>query len=104
MSAMPIALAGIGQIARDAHLPALETSPDWTLAATISRNSGVDGVTGFEDIDAFLKDPGEIRTLSLALPPAPRFAYAKKAIDAGLNVMLEKPPATTLAETEWPVA
>ena len=94
----PIALAGIGKIARDAHLPALDASPDWHLGATISRNSGVDGVPGFEDMDAFLKDPKGIETVSLALPPAPRYAYALQAMRAGLNVMLEKPPAVTLAE------
>ncbi|CAM4113266.1 Gfo/Idh/MocA family oxidoreductase [Palleronia rufa] len=98
MSSMPIALAGIGKIARDEHIPALNDSPDWHLAATISRNAEVEGVRAHEDMDAFLADPGDIRTVSLALPPAPRFAYAKKAIAAGLNVMLEKPPATTLGE------
>lgn len=94
----PIALAGIGKIARDAHIPALDASPDWELACTISRNAGVDGVRGVTDIDAFLADPQGIDCVSLALPPGPRFDYAVRAINAGMNVMLEKPPGRTLAE------
>ena len=97
----PIALAGIGKIARDQHIPAIEGSPDWSLEATISRNAGVDGVRGFADMAAFLADPGDIATVSLALPPGPRLDYAVQAIEAGLNVMLEKPPGRTIAECRW---
>lgn len=96
MPSTPIAFAGIGKIAKDEHIPALEASKDWHLAATISRNDGIDGVPGFHDMDAFLRDPGDIRTVSLALPPGPRFDYAIKAMRAGMNVMLEKPPSVTL--------
>ncbi len=32
---MKVALVGIGKIARDQHVPALEASPDWELAATV---------------------------------------------------------------------
>jgi len=94
----PIALAGIGKIARDAHLPALQRSSDWHLDATISRNASLDGIRAFKTMEDFLADPGEVKTVSLSLPPAPRFDYAIKAMRAGLNVMLEKPPAVTLIE------
>ncbi len=106
MAPMPIALAGIGKIARDEHIPALIDSPDWRLDAAISRSASVDGVRNFSDIDEFLADPGEVRTVALALPPGPRMAYARKAIEAGLNVMLEKPPAPTLTELRnlWSLA
>ena len=39
-----IALAGIGKIARDQHVPAIMASPDWDLAATVSRHGTVEGV------------------------------------------------------------
>ena len=39
-----IALVGIGKIAVDQHVPALAASDDFDLAATASRNAGVDGV------------------------------------------------------------
>ncbi|EKE45808.1 putative d-galactose 1-dehydrogenase protein [Oceaniovalibus guishaninsula JLT2003] len=95
---MKIALAGIGEIARQQHIPALRNSSDWQLAAAISRNATVDGASNHKDIDAFLNDRGDIEAISLALPPGPRFDYAVKAIEAGLHVMIEKPPAVTLAQ------
>ncbi|PZX18450.1 D-galactose 1-dehydrogenase [Palleronia aestuarii] len=94
----PIALAGIGKIARDRHIPALEDSEDWSLEATISRNSEVEGIESHADIESFLEARPDIDTISLALPPGPRTAYAEAAIRAGRNVMLEKPPARTMAE------
>nr|HMQ58762.1 Gfo/Idh/MocA family oxidoreductase [Rhizobiaceae bacterium] len=93
-----IALAGIGKIARDQHVPALAASADWTLAATISRHGTVDGVEAFDDFDAMLADRPDIGTVSLCLPPVPRFAYAAKAIAARRHVMLEKPPGATVSE------
>lgn len=40
---MKIALVGIGKIALDQHVPALAASPDWDLAATVSRHGKVEG-------------------------------------------------------------
>ena len=96
--ARKVALVGIGKIAVDQHVPALRASPDWDLAATVSRNGKVEGVEPFTDLDAFLRDRPEVEVVSLALPPQPRFAYAEKALKAGRHVMLEKPPGQTLAE------
>ncbi|PHP28903.1 Gfo/Idh/MocA family protein [Limimaricola cinnabarinus] len=93
-----IALVGIGKIARDQHVPALAASPDWDLAATVSRKGGVEGIEAHEDFDAFLEARPDIEVVSLCLPPQPRFDYAKKALLARRHVMLEKPPGQTLAE------
>lgn len=95
---MKLALVGIGKIARDQHLPAIEGEPRWELGATVSRNAGVDGIEGFVHMDAMLSARPDIIAVSLALPPQPRFAYAQAAIAAGRHVMLEKPPGATLAE------
>ena len=35
---MKIALVGIGKIALDQHVPAIAASPEWELAATVSRS------------------------------------------------------------------
>lgn len=96
--ATPIALVGIGKIAVDQHVPAIAASPDWTLAATVSRNGSVPGVDSFAAIGAMLAARPDIPVVSLALPPVPRFAYAEAALRAGRHVMLEKPPGATLAE------
>ena len=95
---MKIALVGIGKIAVDQHVPALTNSPDWDLAATVSRKGTVDGVEAFTDFDAMLAARPDIRVISLCLPPVPRFDYAMQALRAGRHVMLEKPPGATLAE------
>ena len=93
-----IALVGIGKIAVDQHVPALAASPDFELAATISRQGSVAGVQSFTDFNAFLTARPDVPVVSLCLPPAPRFSYAEAALLAGRHVMLEKPPGATLAE------
>ena len=95
---MDIALAGIGKIARDQHIPSIAASPDWTLAATVSRHGTVDGVPAWTGMEEMLRDRRDIATVSLCLPPVPRFEAAKAALEAGRHVMLEKPPGATLAE------
>lgn len=95
---LPVALVGIGKIAADQHVPAIQASAEWELAATVSRHGSVAGVPGFTDFAAFLRDCPDVPVISLALPPVPRFAYAEAALRAGRHVMLEKPPGATLAE------
>lgn len=94
----PICLVGIGKIAVDQHVPAINGSADWDLAATVSRAGSVDDVPAFTDFDQMLADRPDIPVISLCLPPVPRYDYAAKAIAAGRHVMLEKPPGATLAE------
>jgi D-galactose 1-dehydrogenase len=98
MARQKIALVGIGKIARDQHVPALAASPDWELAATVSRAGSVDGIESYTDFAAMLTARPDIGTVSLCMPPVPRFAYAEAALKAGRHVMLEKPPGATLAE------
>jgi D-galactose 1-dehydrogenase len=98
MTRSKIALVGIGKIALDQHVPAIAASPDWELAATVSRKGSVPGVEAFTDFAAFLAVRPDVPVVSLALPPVPRFAYAEAALQAGRHVMLEKPPGATLAE------
>ncbi|WP_370161208.1 Gfo/Idh/MocA family protein [Limimaricola soesokkakensis] len=95
-----IALVGIGKIARDQHVPALQASSEWDLAATVSRSGSVEGVAAHDDFDGFLAARPDIDVISLCLPPQPRFDYARKALMARRHVMLEKPPGQTLAEVQ----
>lgn len=96
----PICLVGIGKIALDQHVPAIAASPDWHLAATVSRAGSVGGVPAYDDFAQMLAERPDIGTVSLCLPPVPRYDYAAAAIAAGRNVMLEKPPGATLAEVQ----
>ena len=92
------AIVGVGKIAHDQHVPAIDASPDWELAATVSRAGSVEGVPTFRDFDVMLLERPDIEMVSLCMPPMARYQYARKALKAGRHVMLEKPPGQTLAE------
>lgn len=96
--ARKLALVGIGKIARDQHAPALQASADWDLVATASREGALDGVPAYQGLEEALAAHPEIGTVSLCVPPAPRFGIAMAAIRAGRHVMLEKPPGASVAE------
>lgn len=93
-----LALVGIGKIARDQHIPSIVSNPDWSLQAAVSRHASIDGLDHYEALDELLDSRPDITTISLAIPPQPRFEYAAQALKAGKNVMLEKPPGQSLAE------
>lgn len=96
--AFRVALVGIGKIARDQHIPAIEQNPDFELAAAVSRNASVEGIDNYSDLDVMLAARPDIELVSLCMPPAARFEYAATAIAAGRDVMMEKPPGATLSE------
>lgn len=98
MTRTKIALVGIGKIALDQHVPAINASPDWELAATVSRKGQVEDLPAYTDFATFLAECPDVPVVSLCLPPVPRFDYAEAALKAGRHVMLEKPPGATLAE------
>lgn len=95
---MKLALVGIGKIALDQHVPALASSPDFDLVATVSRAGTVPGVPAYTTLKAMFAAHPEVEVVSLCLPPVPRFEAAAEALRAGRHVMLEKPPGATLAE------
>ena len=98
MERVRIGLVGLGKIARDQHLPALAGDERFTLAAIASRNASLDEVPSFATIDEMLASGVELDAVSLCTPPRGRIDQALAAIDSGLHVMLEKPPAATVSE------
>lgn len=93
-----IALAGLGKIALDQHVPSLARSTAFTLAATLSRNAHLDGVPGFTSWDALQAEGPALSAIALCTPPQVRMDLARQALAAGLDVLLEKPPAATVNE------
>jgi predicted dehydrogenase len=93
-----LALIGIGKIARDQHLPAIARDPRFELVATASREGCVDGIPGYGSIEEMLAAGHQLDAVSIATPPVGRSVIATAAIEAGLDVMIEKPPAATLSE------
>ena len=96
---IPMALVGIGKIARDQHIPAIMANPDFSLVAAVSRHGKVDGVPNFADFDTFLAE-GPQAAVALCTPPDIRLEMSLKAIAAGRDLLIEKPPAATLGEIE----
>ncbi|WP_299838544.1 Gfo/Idh/MocA family oxidoreductase [uncultured Jannaschia sp.] len=95
-----LALVGIGEIARNQHVPALRGSDAFTLAATASRNAGVEGADGYRDLASLLDARDDVTCVSLCTPPQFRYDDARLALERGRHVMLEKPPGATLSEVE----
>lgn len=96
MSAIRIALIGLGKIARDQHLAAIRGSTSFELAATASPDcSGLEDCPHFRDIEALLAGEIGCDAVALCTPPQRRFELAARAIAAGKHVLLEKPPGTT---------
>ena len=93
-----LAIVGLGKIARDQHLGAIEATDGIELVAVASRNATLPGVASFNDIDELLASDVEVDAVSLCTPPQGRFAQARAALSAGKHVMLEKPPGATLSE------
>ncbi|MBB3446469.1 Gfo/Idh/MocA family oxidoreductase [Rhizobium sp. BK379] len=100
MSAINLAIVGVGKIVRDQHLPSIAANADFKLVATASRHGTVDGVTAYTSIDDMLAAEPSIDAVSLCMPPQYRYEAAYKALAAGKHVFLEKPPGATLSEVE----
>lgn len=98
MSAIKLAIVGVGKIVHDQHLPAIAANPDFALVASASRNNTVDGLPGFKSIEEMLAAVPDIDAVSLCMPPQYRYAAAHAALIAGKHVFLEKPPGATLSE------
>ena len=98
MAPIRIAIVGLGKIARDQHLPALAGSADYDLVAIASRNAAADDIPSFATLDELLGSGIALDAVSLCTPPHGRHAIARTAIEAGLHVMLEKPPGASVSE------
>jgi D-galactose 1-dehydrogenase len=96
--AFRLAVIGLGKIARDQHLPVIAGSPDFELAAVVTSRGPHPNVPSFKTpADLFASGIG-LDAAALCMPPEPRFAIARAALDAGLHLLIEKPPALTVGE------
>jgi D-galactose 1-dehydrogenase len=94
-----IAVVGLGKIARDQHLPALQANPAFALVATACPYGGLaEGVPGFATLADLLVAGIAVDAVAICTPPQVRHRLAAEALRNGLHVLLEKPPAATLSE------
>jgi D-galactose 1-dehydrogenase len=98
MTAIRVAIVGLGKIARDQHIPAIAGTPGIELTAIASRNASLDGIAHFKTLDELLDAAPDIDAVALCAPPQVRQAQAAAALRAGKHVLLEKPPGATVSE------
>lgn len=101
MSPIRVGLVGIGEIARVQHIPTIAADHDFRLTAMASRSKPAvpDGVALFGSQEEMIAS-GLVDAVSLCTPPQVRYDFARRALLAGMHVMLEKPPAQTVAEVD----
>ena len=93
-----IGLVGLGKIARDQHLPAIEKTHGGDIVAIATRNAVHETVPVFYDAETMIREGPEIDAVVMCQPPQARFSAAWAALQAGKHVFLEKPPGATVAE------
>jgi D-galactose 1-dehydrogenase len=95
-----IGIIGYGKIAQDQHVPAIAANPALALAGVASlHHPPVPGVPHWAKTPAaLLRDCPGLDAVAICTQPQIRHQLARDALDAGKHVMLEKPPAATVAE------
>ncbi len=100
MARVRIAIIGVGKIALDQHLPVIaqerrfracrrwSASAAYMPAAFRPTGAAAELYAAMPEVDA----------VAICTPPHVRHAFAREALAAGKHVMLEKPPAATVAE------
>lgn len=94
-----IAVIGLGKIAHDQHIPAIAADPAFTLVATASADgAALEGVPAFDCLESLLASSVALDAIAVCTPPQVRHQVAAAALEAGLHVLLEKPPGASLSE------
>lgn len=103
MRRIKIAIIGFGKIAADQHVPSISANDRFDLVATSSR-SGQGVARTFSDWRQLLRDVDGLEAVAITTPPSVRHEIASACIEAGLQVLMEKPPTVTLSEVDDLVA
>jgi len=90
-----IAIVGIGKIARDQHIPAILSNPDFKLVVLISRSIPAADFPVFPSLEAAFEAGVAIDAVAVCTPPNARAAACRAAASHGCAILLEKPPAAT---------
>ncbi|HLL65269.1 MAG TPA: Gfo/Idh/MocA family oxidoreductase [Micromonosporaceae bacterium] len=106
--ALRFGLFGTGFWAAETSGAALAAHPDATLVGVWGRDpakaaalAGRFGVRSYDDVDALLS---EVDAVAVALPPDVQADVAVRAAEAGRHLLLDKPLAFTLGESDRIVA
>jgi len=107
------AVVGTGWISQIAFLPSIPQVENSTVTALVTGNAegaaklaefyGIEHIVAYDDYDAMLADD-VCDAVYIALPNSMHADYAIRAMKAGKHAMVEKPLATTIAESEAMIA
>jgi predicted dehydrogenase len=99
MKPIRIAIIGYGKIAADQHVPSIAGNDRFELVATSSRSGqGVERI--YTDWRQLLREVEGLEAVAITTPPSVRHEIASACIEAGLHVLMEKPPTVTLSEVD----
>lgn len=97
-----IAIVGLGKIARDEHVPAIEADERFELVAAVGpRVVPTAELSAHKSVSELVAARrGEVDAIAVCTPPGIRHGIIGEALDEGLHVLVEKPPTATLGELE----
>jgi len=106
MASSPIVtgLLAYGMSGRIFHAPFVALNPGFELRAVVERHEkkaarDYPAVTSYSSVEKLLKDTA-IELVIVNTPPYTHFDLAKKALEAGKHVLVEKPMVTTSEEVK----
>lgn len=97
-----VGLVGFGMAGRVFHAPLLSSVEGLELAAVVERNTDkaaelYPGITAYRSLDDLLEDHS-LGLFVVATPNGTHFQVARQILEAGRNVVVDKPMAVTSAE------
>jgi scyllo-inositol 2-dehydrogenase (NADP+) len=101
-STIRVGLVGFGMAGRVFHGPLISSVPGLELAAVVERSTNnaaqrYPGITTYRSLEALLADPS-LDLFVVATPSGTHFQVARQILEAGRNVIVDKPMSTTSAE------
>ena len=106
MAKFKMGILGTSEIAFRRFLPALKKAGNWEYVGVASRTLqktekfvGQYGGRGYGSYDELIADQ-EVNAVYLPLPPSLHFEWARKALENGKHVFLEKPSAVCYEQTQ----
>ncbi|GAA4777239.1 Gfo/Idh/MocA family oxidoreductase [Stakelama sediminis] len=98
MKTIRVAIAGIGKIARDQHIPTIAANDRFEFVAAVTGHQAPEGIPGFRSVPQMMEAMPDIDAIAICTPPRGRQTLIADSFAHGLDVMIEKPPAATIAE------
>lgn len=90
-----IGIVGLGKIARDEHIPAILSNPDFELAFVVDRVIRVDlGIPAFRSLDEAIGSGITFDAISICTSPQVRFEICDQLFTTSAAILLEKPAAS----------